>query len=51
VTFGGADLDVLYVTSARVEVPAADRPQRPLDGDLFCLRPGVRGLPEPLFAG
>ena len=51
VTFGGAELDVLYVTSARVDVPAADRPQRPLDGDLFCLRPGVRGLPEPMFGG
>lgn len=51
VMFGGADLDVLYVTSARVDVPADWRPQRPLDGDLFCLKPGVGGLPEPLFAG
>jgi sugar lactone lactonase YvrE len=35
--FGGPDLATLFVTSAA-------------DG-LFALEPGVRGLPEPLFAG
>ena len=50
VMFSGADLETLYVTSARIEVPAAERPARPLDGDLFCLQPGVRGLPEPFFS-
>jgi L-arabinonolactonase len=50
VMFGGPDLDLLYVTSARIDVPKAERPQRPLDGDLFCLQPGVTGLPEPFFS-
>ncbi len=43
VTFGGADLDVLYVTTAGGD-------DRLTEGDgagaLFSLRPGVRGLPE-----
>jgi sugar lactone lactonase YvrE len=51
VMFGGDDLDVLFITSARVEVPPEKRGQRPLDGDLFCLQPGVCGLPEPFFQG
>ena len=50
VMFGGPDLDLLYVTSARIDVPEAERLNRPLDGDLFCLQPGVTGLPEPFFA-
>jgi sugar lactone lactonase YvrE len=45
-TFGGAELDRLYVTSARFE---------PVDGDLggaiFVLEPGVRGLPAHAFGG
>jgi sugar lactone lactonase YvrE len=51
VMFGGKDLDILYITSARVEIPPEKRPGRPLDGDLFCLQPGVRGLPEHFFKG
>lgn len=42
--FGGADLDVLYVTSIGVE-------DEPLSGSLLAIEPGVRGLPEPWFAG
>lgn len=51
VMFGGADLDTLYITSARTELSAADLADQPLAGDLFCLHPGVRGLVEPRFAG
>lgn len=59
VTFGGTHLDELYVTSmARVKHPAAHdqfavevRPQY-LAGGLFKVTGlGVRGLPEPRFAG
>jgi sugar lactone lactonase YvrE len=45
-TFGGAELGTLYVTSASMGLA----PQ-PHAGGLFALEPGVRGLPEPRFAG
>ena len=42
--FGGADLDVLYVSSAAIEMtPAFAR--APDGGGLFTLDVGVRGLP------
>jgi sugar lactone lactonase YvrE len=45
--FGGAQLDTLFVTSIRPE--GIDLSDQPLAGGLFALRPGVCGLPEPLF--
>jgi sugar lactone lactonase YvrE len=51
VMFAGADLDTLYITSARVEIPLERRIDFPQAGDLFSFKPGVRGLPEPMFAG
>ncbi len=50
-TFGGADLEDLYITSAWSEVPDADRAAQPHAGSLFVARPGVRGLPPDTFAG
>jgi sugar lactone lactonase YvrE len=47
--FGGPDLDVLYVTSAREGVPEGRLQQEPLAGGVFSVRPGVRGRPEPGF--
>ena len=44
--FGGADMDTLFVTSIR---PAGDISDQPLAGGVFALRPGVKGLPEPMF--
>jgi sugar lactone lactonase YvrE len=45
--FGGADMKTLYVTSIR---PAhIDLSDQPLAGGVFALRPGVRGIPEPVF--
>lgn len=49
--FGGPDLDELYVTSAYVSVPAEKRDLQPLAGDVFRIRAGVKGMPEPLFKG
>jgi sugar lactone lactonase YvrE len=49
--FGGAALDVLYVTSASHRLTDAERARGPLAGGLFAARVGVRGLPEPRFAG
>lgn len=46
VTFGGPDLDRMFVTSA-----AKDRHDETHSGMLFELNPGVRGLPPNLFAG
>ncbi len=51
VMFGGADLDVLYVTSARGDGGDA-RDDTPEAGALFRIDGlGVAGLPEPRFAG
>ena len=44
--FGGAQLDTLFVTSIRPE--GVDLSDQPLAGGVFALRPGVRGLPEPV---
>lgn len=51
VAFGGDDYATLYVTSARDGKSAEDLVQEPDAGGLFTCRPGVVGLPEPLFAG
>ncbi|MFI6924702.1 SMP-30/gluconolactonase/LRE family protein [Nonomuraea spiralis] len=42
VTFGGADLDRLYVTTSRLDVDPREQPQA---GALFAADPGVRGRP------
>jgi xylono-1,5-lactonase len=46
VTFGGSDLDRLFVTSA-----AKDKHHEPRAGMLFEVDPGTRGLPPNYFAG
>ena len=48
-TFGGEDLDVLYVTSARFTMTDAHLSGHPQEGGLFCFRPGISGLPENRF--
>jgi uronate dehydrogenase len=45
--FGGANRDVLYVTSIRL--PNIDLSDQPLAGGVFALRPGVKGVAEPAF--
>lgn len=49
--FGGADLRDLYITSARVRVPADDLPHYPQAGGLFRLRTDVPGLETFYFEG
>jgi sugar lactone lactonase YvrE len=49
--FGGAALDILYTTTSRQNMTAAQLAKAPLSGSLFAVRPGVRGLPESLFMG
>lgn len=51
-TFGGADFDTLYVTTAHEGMSAQQRQEEALSGGLFGVRlDGVRGLPEVRFAG
>ena len=49
--FGGPDLDVLYVSSAAIEMTPADFAKAPDGGGLFALDVGVRGLPGNRFTG
>lgn len=50
-TFGGEDLDELYVTSAWQGLSVKERQAQPLAGALFRVRPGVRGIPPAIFGG
>jgi sugar lactone lactonase YvrE len=43
--FGGPDRKTLYVTTARIEAPPADR----LAGGLYAIQTGVAGQPDNLF--
>ena len=47
--FGGDGLDTLFITSSRLNLDDDQLRQFPLSGGVFALRPGVRGLPEPVF--
>ncbi len=50
--FGGADLDILFVTSARIGLEAAALARFPRSGGIFAVTGlGVRGLPTPRFRG
>lgn len=46
VCFGGPDLDVLCVTTARVDLDPATLAAEPHAGDVFLYRVGAQGLPE-----
>jgi len=51
-TFGGANLDVLYVTTGTFLLEPGEAAAQPLAGALFALHgTGARGLPEPEFLG
>lgn len=49
-TFGGTDLDTLFVTSTSQNMSPAELAAHPLAGGLFAAKVDVRGLPEPRFA-
>jgi len=51
-TFGGPDLDTLYVTSGAIFVQDDEKDAQPLAGGLFAIHgTGAKGIPEPFFAG
>jgi len=50
-TFGGPNMDILYVTTSSVFMLPDDPPQ-PLAGCVFAIHNvGARGIPEPRFGG
>ncbi|NQS92106.1 MAG: SMP-30/gluconolactonase/LRE family protein [Chloroflexi bacterium] len=49
--FGGEDLGELYITTAWFLLSEDERKEQPFAGDVFRVRPGVTGLPDPKFAG
>lgn len=49
--FGGENLDMLYVTSAREFLSEHELLKEPLAGGIFAIDVGVKGLPEPYFKG
>jgi sugar lactone lactonase YvrE len=50
-TFGGRNLETLYITTASQRLSPEELAKQPLAGALLAFQPGVRGLPEPLFGG
>lgn len=50
-TFAGAELDTLYITSARTAMSESDLAMYPLAGSFLEFKPGVKGVATPLFAG
>lgn len=48
-TFGGADLDNLYITTARQGNSEEDLIKYPLSGGLFSCKPGVKGVRTNFF--
>ncbi len=51
VCFGGEALDELYITTSCEALSAAEQAASPLAGAVFMTRPGVCGLPEPMYRG
>ena len=49
--FGGPALNELYITTAIDGLSNKELAKQPQAGNLFMLKPGVKGLPEPEFLG
>ncbi|MEZ4794245.1 MAG: SMP-30/gluconolactonase/LRE family protein [Flavobacteriaceae bacterium] len=47
--FGGPNLDILYITSARVDMSEAELEAFPLAGSVFEVKPGVHGVKSTFF--
>ncbi len=50
-TFGGPNLDTLYITTKRLSPGDARIADEPHSGSLFAVQPGIAGLPDVPFAG
>jgi len=49
--FGGENLDILFITSAREFLSESELLKEPLAGGIFAIDAGVKGVPEPYFMG
>ena len=49
--FGGENLDELYVTTASIGLTDDEAGTQTQAGDLFRVHTGIKGQPEPMFAG
>ena len=49
--FGGKDLDILYITTARAGANADKLKEFPLSGGLFSVKPGVKGVAAEFYKG
>jgi sugar lactone lactonase YvrE len=49
--FGGPSLDTLYITTARIDLGAAELASQPLAGAVFEVLPGAVGVPANEFGG
>ncbi len=47
--FGGENLDILYITTARVDMTEEELEKYPLAGSIFSVKPGVRGVKSSFF--
>jgi len=47
--FGGENLDILYITTARQGLNEDQLREFPLSGGVFSVKPGVRGVPADFF--
>jgi len=50
IAFGGAALDLLFVTSAKEGMSEAMLQEQPNAGDVFVYKVNIKGLPDPRFA-
>lgn len=50
-SFGGPDLDILYITTGIQRLTEEEVAAQPLIGSLFAAHVGVKGLPEPEYRG
>jgi sugar lactone lactonase YvrE len=50
-SFGGEDLDILYITTASINIGPEGDPEQPLAGSVFAIKTKVKGAPTFAFAG
>ena len=50
-TFGGENLDELYITTASIGLSDKERAEQPLAGCTFVVKPGVKGVKANKFGG
>jgi sugar lactone lactonase YvrE len=50
-TFGGSELNQLFITSASIDLSEDELKKQPLAGSVFRIEAGVKGIPEPRFEG